>query len=56
VSEGTPQPTEAIGRVDTDNRSYIHITCADGILSLEELQLPGKKRMDVRALLNGFRV
>ena len=56
VSEGTPPPTEVIGRIDTDNRSYIHITCADGILSLEELQLPGKKRMDVRALLNGFRV
>ena len=56
VSEGTTQPVETIGKIDTDNRSYIHVTCADGILSLEELQLPGKKRMDVRALLNGFRV
>ncbi len=56
VSEGTTQSAEAIGKIETDNRSYIHVTCADGILSLEELQLPGKKRMDVRALLNGFRV
>ena len=56
VSEGQPQPAEAIGRVTTDNKSFIHVTCADGILSLDELQLPGKKRMDARALLNGFKI
>lgn len=56
VSEGQPQPAEAIGRVTTDNKSFIHVTCTDGILSLDELQLPGKKRMDARALLNGFKI
>lgn len=56
VSEGKPQPADAFGRVVTDNKSYIHVTCADGLLSLEELQLPGKKRMDVRSLLNGFKL
>ena len=56
VSEGKPQPAETFGRIDTDNRSYIHITCSDGVLALEELQLPGKKRMEVRALLNGFKL
>lgn len=55
VSEGQPQPADCIGKIDTDNKSYIHITCADGILALEELQLPGKKRMEARALLNGFK-
>ena len=54
VSEGKPQPAELIGHIDTDNKNYLHITCADGILALEELQLPGKKRMEIRALLNGF--
>lgn len=54
VSEGKPQDTAAIGQVTTDNKSYIHVTCADGVLALEELQLPGKKRMEVRALLNGW--
>lgn len=38
----------------TSTKSSIHIKCADGIIALEELQLPGKKRMDVKALLNGW--
>lgn len=55
VSEGKPQDPESIGKILTDNKSYLQIVCADGILALEELQLPGKKRMEVRALLNGFK-
>lgn len=38
----------------TSTKSSIHIKCADGIIALEELQLPGKKRMEVKALLNGW--
>lgn len=38
----------------TSTKSSIHIKCADGIIALEELQLPGKKRMDVKSLLNGW--
>lgn len=38
----------------TSTKSSIHIKCADGVIALEELQLPGKKRMDVKALLNGW--
>ena len=45
-----------IGKMDTDGKTYIHIGCADGILSLDELQFPGKKRMDVKALLNGVKM
>lgn len=33
----------------------INLTCADGEISLTELQLPGKKRMDAKSLLNGLR-
>lgn len=55
VSEGESQTPDNIGKLLTDNKGYIHVVCADGILSLEELQLPGKKRMEVRALLNGFK-
>lgn len=46
----------APGEMKTDGKTYIHIGCADGIIALEELQLPGKKRMDVKALLNGVRL
>lgn len=55
VSEGKPQDPATVGKILTDNKSYLHIVCADGILALEELQLPGKKRMEVKALLNGFK-
>ncbi len=33
----------------------IIVPCADGYVSIDELQLPGKKRMDAKALLNGLR-
>jgi methionyl-tRNA formyltransferase len=53
VSEGiTPQL--APGQVATDGKSYLHVGCADGVLAIKELQLPGKKRMPVAALLNGL--
>ena len=42
-----------IGHLETDSKSHIHINCSDGTIALEELQLPGKKRMDVKSLLNG---
>ena len=42
-----------IGHLVTDSKTHIHINCSDGIIALEELQLPGKKRMDVKSLLNG---
>ena len=33
----------------------ISVPCGDGVVSIEELQLPGKKRMDAKSLLNGIR-
>ena len=33
----------------------IAVPCADGTVSIAELQLPGKKRMDAASLLNGIR-
>jgi methionyl-tRNA formyltransferase len=53
VAEGTT-PRLAPGQVTTDGKSYLHVGCADGILAIKELQLPGKKRMPVAALLNGL--
>ena len=35
--------------------STLNYPCADGYISIDELQLPGKKRMDAKALLNGLR-
>ena len=46
----------AVGTIFTDHKTYIKVACGDGLVSLEELQLAGKKRMGVRDLLLGLRL
>jgi methionyl-tRNA formyltransferase len=45
----------APGTVLSDGKTYLAIATADGALSLTDVQLAGKKRMDVKAFLLGFR-
>jgi len=44
------------GKYFTDNKKYIKISTIDGYVCLEELQLAGKKRMDVKSFLNGYKL
>ena len=39
----------------SDRKTYLWITTADGAISIKEVQLAGKKRMDIGAFLLGFR-
>ena len=39
-----------------EQKGHIIVPCADGYIDILELQLPGKKRMDAAALLNGIRI
>lgn len=43
------------GTIRTDNKSYLHVCTADGMLSLDEIQLMGKKRMGIADFLRGFK-
>lgn len=43
------------GTVLSDGKTYMAIATADGAISLEDVQLAGKKRMDVKVFLQGFR-
>lgn len=43
------------GQILTDGKSYLHITTADGAISLKDVQIAGKKRMEIKAFLAGFR-
>lgn len=43
------------GEILTDGKNYLAIATADGALSIDEMQLAGKKRMDARSFLLGFR-
>ena len=45
----------APGTVLSDGKTYLAVATQDGALSLTDIQLAGKKRMDVKAFLLGFR-
>lgn len=47
--------TAPFGTVESDNRTSIRVACADGWIELGEIQIAGKKRMPVHALLLGLR-
>ncbi|SEN79396.1 methionyl-tRNA formyltransferase [Chitinophaga rupis] len=49
-------PSVAPGEPVTDNRTYLKIAASDGYLVLQEIQLEGKKKMEVEAFLRGFRL
>ena len=42
-------------RIESDGRTFIRVACADGWITLGELQIAGKKRLPVRELLLGLR-
>lgn len=43
------------GQVLSDGRTYLAVATADGAVSIRDMQLEGKKRMDVKSFLAGFR-
>lgn len=47
-------PKSDPGQIFTDSKSYIHVISLEGVLSLIEVQLEGKKRMSVKEFLRGF--
>lgn len=45
-----------MGQIDTDGKTYIQIGTAEGTIGIEDLQLAGKKRMNVKDFLRGFEI
>lgn len=43
------------GTILTDGKTYLAIATADSAISIKDMQLAGKKRMDVKSFLLGFR-
>ncbi len=46
---------EAAGTIASDNKSFLKYSCNNGYVHLKELQLEGKKKMDVEDFLRGWR-
>jgi methionyl-tRNA formyltransferase len=43
------------GEMDTDGKSWLRFSAADGYIYIEELQLEGRKRMHITDFLRGYR-
>jgi methionyl-tRNA formyltransferase len=54
VSKDHSDLPAAPGTIQTDGRKFLKIACADGWLSITDIQLSGKKRMKIDELLRGF--
>lgn len=50
------EPAAVPGTINTDGKTFMHISCADAWLSIEELKPQGKKHMNIIAWLNGIRL
>lgn len=56
IIESNGKDGAVAGAIKSDGKSFIHVTCADGsTIGLTQLQMAGKKRMDVKNFLLGFR-
>jgi methionyl-tRNA formyltransferase len=49
------QPSIATGQFETDEKTFLKFACADGFIYVKELQMEGKKRMNVKDFLRGFK-
>jgi methionyl-tRNA formyltransferase len=51
----TTEARMAQGKFETDGKTYLNFACSDGYISVLDLQLEGKKRMDIKDFLRGYR-
>jgi methionyl-tRNA formyltransferase len=48
-------PAHTEGEYETDGKTFLKFACADGYLHLLEVQLEGKKKMNIEEFLRGYR-
>ncbi|MCK0125727.1 methionyl-tRNA formyltransferase [Gelidibacter sp. F2691] len=53
VEKELTAPSEPIGRV-VASKNELKVAVKNGYLHIKEMQLPGKKKMDIKSLLNGY--
>lgn len=44
------------GQINCNNKDLLEIGCSDGAIKVLELQLAGKKKMDIKSFLNGIKL
>jgi methionyl-tRNA formyltransferase len=48
-------PEHEPGKYDTDAKTYLHFACRDGYIKVSELQIEGKKKLQIKEFLKGYR-
>lgn len=43
------------GTIVTDNKTYLHVACTTGYVSIKQMQMPGKRAMSIVDILNGYK-
>lgn len=54
ASKGLPVHDTAPGTILSDGKTFLNVACGDGWLHITDLQLAGRKRMNVSEFLRGF--
>lgn len=49
-------PTLSAGQFETDGKTFLQFACSDGFILVKELQLEGKKKMNVEDFLRGYKL
>lgn len=44
------------GQILTDNKRYCKVTTKDGLIDIKEIKAEGKKQMDIKSFLNGYKI
>jgi methionyl-tRNA formyltransferase len=44
------------GNIFTDNKKYLKISTNDGLINILEVKMQGKKKMDIKSFLNGYKI
>jgi methionyl-tRNA formyltransferase len=55
ATKGNTRPGKTPGEIETDKKTFLYFTTADGYISIQELQLEGKKKMTIEDFLRGYR-
>jgi methionyl-tRNA formyltransferase len=55
-SEGIGTSPFVAGKFISDNKTYVKVATADGYIHLLDVQLEGRKRMDIKSFLNGYQI
>ncbi len=55
VTKEIKTPLLLPGKFETDSKTFLRFTCADGYIGITDLQLEGKKRMKIEDFLRGYR-